>query len=201
MRILIIGATGTIGSAVSAALGPDHDIIHASRSSDITVDIENLESIKAMYAAVGQVDAVVSCAGHARFGPLPELSDEDFSYSIGSKLMGQVNVVRYGLDSVRDNGSITLTAGDFSQRPWPGASANALINGALESFARAAALDVPRGIRVNVVSPPFIDTTAAAMGMADKGELSAAENARAYVSMVEGEMNGAVAYPILDANG
>src|SRR5436190_5669227 len=118
MRILVIGATGTIGRAVVEALAPGNEIVAASRSkSPITVDITRPESIRAMYERVGQVDAVVSAAGDARFKPLEELSDDDFAFSLGHKLMGQVNLVRYGFGSVRDNGSFTLTSGVLAQNP------------------------------------------------------------------------------------
>src|SRR4051794_25388571 len=97
MRILIVGATGTIGRAVVEALSPDNEIVAASRSkSPVTVDLAQPESIKAMYRAVGPVDAVVSAAGEAKFAPLDQLGDSDFAFSLGNKLMGQVNLVRYG---------------------------------------------------------------------------------------------------------
>jgi NAD(P)-dependent dehydrogenase (short-subunit alcohol dehydrogenase family) len=103
--------------------------------------------------------------------------------------------VRAGLDSVNDGGVFVLTAGIFSTRPWPSTTAIAIANGALESFARAAALDLPRGVRIHTVSPPFINETAAAMGMPQAGQMSAADNAKAYVSLVEGTGTGTVVFP------
>jgi NAD(P)-dependent dehydrogenase (short-subunit alcohol dehydrogenase family) len=106
--------------------------------------------------------------------------------------MGQVNLVRFGVDHVNDGGSFLLTAGIFSQSPLPGASALALVNGGLESFARGAALDLPRGIRINTISPPFMAETALAWGLA--GGIPAAENAKAYVALVEGKQTGQVVF-------
>src|SRR5919108_5296477 len=112
MRILLIGATGTIGKAIVAALGRRHEVLLASRQhTPLHVDIADPVSIRALYAKVGNVGAVISAAGEARFKPLDELSDADFAFSLDNKLMGQVNLVRYGLDSVTDKGSITLTSG------------------------------------------------------------------------------------------
>lgn len=193
MRVLVIGATGTIGKAVADALAERHEVVRASRRGDVPVDITDPDSIRSMYERVGPIDAVVCCAGDAKFGAVEKLQDADFATTLGSKLMGQVNVVRFGTSKLRERGSFTLTAGAFSQRPWPGVAAAALANGALESFGRAAALDMPRDIRVNVVSPPFILETAAMMGV--PGEISAAENAKAYVALVEGKDNGTVVYP------
>src|SRR5262249_31053436 len=108
MRILIIGATGTIGREIGRALAPQHENVEVSRShTPLTVDIASVDSIRAMYAAAGRVDAVVSAAGATRRKALTQLTDDDFAFSIANKLMGQVNLVRYGLDHVNDGGSFT----------------------------------------------------------------------------------------------
>ena len=148
-----------------------------------------------MYAKVGKVGAVISAAGEARFKPLAELSDADFRFSLDSKLMGQVNVVRYGLGSVADNGSITLTSGILAQQPTRGSGAVSLVNAGLEGFARAAALEAPRGIRINVVTPPWVTETLQALGMPLQGGLPAATVAQAYVRSIEGTATGQVISP------
>jgi NAD(P)-dependent dehydrogenase (short-subunit alcohol dehydrogenase family) len=196
MRILIVGATGTIGSEVAKALGGVHEIVAAShRSGELTVDIAEPASIRALYDRVGEVDAVVSVAGQARFKPLAELGDEDFDFSLRNKLLGQVNLVRLGWDHVRDGGSFTLTSGVLSRAPMPGSAAVSLVNAGIEGFVRAAALEAPRGIRVNVVSPPWVDETLAAYGMKGVPGLPAAEVAKTYVRSVTGDETGAVLEP------
>ncbi len=195
MRILLVGATGTIGKAVAAALGSRHEVVAASRHTGERVDIEDPASIRALYQRVGRVDAVISAAGGAAWKPLAELTDQDFAFSLGNKLMGQVNLVRYGLDAVADGGSFTLTSGVLAQQPMPGSAAVSLVNAALEGFGRAAALEAPRGIRVNVVSPPWVTETLKAMGMPLTGGLPAATVARAYVRGVEGTETGQVIRP------
>ncbi len=194
MRILIVGASGTIGGAVAAALAGRHDIVTGSRrGGDAVVDIRDSGTIRAMYERLGPLDAVVNCAGAARYGALESLTDDDFSFSLTNKLMGQINLVRLGVASMRDGGSFTLTAGAYSWKPVRGVPALAMVNGALEGFGRAAALDLPRGIRLNVVSPPWIKESAARVGQ--HTTVSAAENARAYVALVEGTDTGTVVYP------
>jgi NAD(P)-dependent dehydrogenase (short-subunit alcohol dehydrogenase family) len=196
MRILLIGATGTIGEAVAAALAGRHDVVRASRQkADEQVDIADPGSIRALYRRVGRVDAIVSAAGNAAFKPLRDLGDEDFAFSLGHKLMGQVNLVRFGLDAVADGGSITLTSGVLAQRPEPGTAAISLVNAGLEGFSRAAALEAPRGIRVNVVSPPWVTETLQAMGRPLGGGLPAEVVARAYLRSVEGKETGQVIRP------
>ena len=195
MRILLIGATGTIGEAVAAALA-GHDIIRASRrGADQQVDLADPGSIRALFQRVGRVDAVVSAAGNAAFKPLADLGDEDFAFSLGNKLMGQANLVRFGLGAVADGGSITLTSGVLAQQPEPGTAAISLVNAGLEGFVRAAALEAPRGIRVNVVSPPWVTETLAALGRPLDGGLPAEVVAQAYLRSVEGEETGEVISP------
>ena len=195
MRIIVIGATGTIGRAVADALSATHTVIAASRHGDARVDIADPASIRALFAATGRVDAVVSAAGAARFRPIAELTDEDFAFSLANKLMGQVNVVREAIAHVVDGGSITVTSGVLGQQPSPGSGAISLVNAGLEGFARAAALEAPRGIRVNVVSPPWITETLRALGMPLEGGLDAAAAAQVYVQSVEGTETGVVYRP------
>ena len=196
MKIIVVGATGIIGSAaVNALKAKGHEVLEASRNGALKVDITDPGSIRAMYQSSGRIDAVVSCAGDAAFKPLSQLTDEDFEFSLHNKLMGQVNLVRFGADYVNDEGAFVLTSGIFSRNPMPGVPAIAIANGAIESFARAAALDVPRGIRVNAVSPPFITETAQKMGMPTDGTLAAADAARTYDALVEGSDTGKVVFP------
>jgi len=194
MKVLVIGASGTIGGAVANAFdAAGHEVLRASRNGDHKVDIANPDSIRTLFESVGKVDAVVSCAGAAVFKPATELADEDLDLVIRDKLLGNVNLLRFGADSVNDNGCFIFTSGIFSQQPMPGVPAIAMVNGALESFARAAALDMPRGVRVNAVSPPFIKETAVMMGM--EGGYPAAENAKAYVQVATGSETGQVVFP------
>lgn len=193
MRILVVGATGTIGRAVVEILATRHEIVPVSRgNTPITVDLARPDSIRAMYEAAGSVDAVVSAAGLARFAPLAGLSDDDFQFSLANKLMGQVNLVRIGCYQIRDNGSFTLTSGVLARSPMPGSAAISLVNAGLEGFVRAAALEAPRGIRVNAVSPPWVTETLLALRMDPGLGQPAATVARLYAQSVEGAATGAV---------
>ena len=196
MRVIVVGATGTIGRAVVEALTPRHDVIAVShRQGALRVDLADPQSIDRMYREIGIVDAVISAAGKARFGAFVDLTDEDFALGLGNKLMGQVNLVRHGLAWVADGGSFTLTAGFLARHPSPGSTAISLVNAGLEGFVGAAALDVPRGIRINVVSPPWVTETLLALGRDPAPGTAAAVVARAYVRSLEGSETGAVLTP------
>lgn len=190
MKILIIGASGTIGKAVARRLEETNEVVGASYSDgDVTVDLGNSESIQAMFEQVGHVDAVISTAGLANFGPLDQLSDDEYQLALGNKLMGQVNLLRLGRKYIKHGGSITLTSGVLSREPMQGSAAVSMANGALESFVKAAALELDE-FRLNVVAPIFVKETMAKMGMDPTAGLSADDTAKAYVSAVTGSMHG-----------
>jgi NAD(P)-dependent dehydrogenase (short-subunit alcohol dehydrogenase family) len=193
MRIIVVGATGTIGKAVVAAFAKRHEVVQVGhRGGEYQVDLTDKGSIERLFESVGAFDALISAAGQAKFGALDGLSDQDFQFSLFHKLMGQVNLVRAGLAHVNEGGSFTLTSGVLNREPVPGSAALALVNGGLEGFASAAALDLPREVRINVVSPPWVSETLEAMGRDGAAGLPAAQVARAYVESVEGYRTGEV---------
>jgi NAD(P)-dependent dehydrogenase (short-subunit alcohol dehydrogenase family) len=196
MKLLLVGATGTIGQAVAAALSQRHEVVPVSRhTSPLRVDISSPESIRSLFAQAGPLDGVVCASGAARFKPLAQLEDDDLAFSLQNKLMGQVNLVRAALAHARDGGVIVATSGILSRSPMPGSAAISLVNAGVEGFVRAVALEAPRGIRVNVVSPPWVSETLTKLGMDPKGGLPASVVAQAYVNAVEGSMTGEVIEP------
>jgi len=193
MKVIVIGATGTIGSAVVRAISDRHEVIPVSFSKAvIKVDIADPKSITKMFEITGRVDAVISAAGLAKFGPMTSLTDADFALCLDNKLMGQVNLVRLGADHINNNGSITLTSGILSRKPIAGSAAISLVNSGLEGFGRAAALEMPRNIRINIVSPNWVVDTLRAFNMDPSIGTPVEVVARAYVHALEGSMNGEV---------
>ncbi|MGO9014789.1 MAG: short chain dehydrogenase [Dissulfurispiraceae bacterium] len=193
MKVIVIGATGTIGRAIVQAIGDRHEVVPVSFSkSMITVDISDKTSITKMFETTGRVDAVIIAAGLAKFGPMDSLTDADFALGLNNKLMGQVNLVRLGLDHVKDNGSFTLTSGILSRLPMKGSTAISLVNSAIEGFSRAAALEMPRGIRINTISPNWVIDTLKAFNMDESIGTPVEVIARTYVLAMEGSMTGQV---------
>ena len=193
MRVIVIGATGTIGREVAKALQVEHEVVTASRSGGtLHVDIADPESIEAMYRKAGSFDAVVSAAGAAKFGALADLEYDDYLFSLKNKLMGQVNLVRIGQRFITANGSFTLTSGVLAHEPMPGSCAISMVNAGLEGFVRAAQLELEKGLRVNVVSPVWVQETLIALGRDPAEGMPAATVARAYLASVTGSMRGKV---------
>ena len=196
MRVLVVGATGTIGRAIVAALSTGNEVVSASlQRADVKVDVAKPASIQQMYRSLGKLDAVVCAAGQAKFAPLDQLSDADFRFCLDNKLMGQVNLVRFGFEHMNDGGSFTLTTGILAQIPMPGSVAISLVNAGLEGFVKAAALEAPRKIRVNAVSPPWVTETLQALKMDTSQGLPAAVVAQAYLRSVTGADTGSILKP------
>jgi NAD(P)-dependent dehydrogenase (short-subunit alcohol dehydrogenase family) len=195
MKILIIGASGTIGQAIVKELEPRHELIRVGKSrGNVQVDITDPRSIRAMYERVGRVDSVVSACGNVHFGPLSDMTPELYDIGLKDKLMGQVNLVLLGREFVNDGGSFTLTSGVVSWDPIRYGSSASMVNGALEAFTRAAALELPRGLRINTVSPTVIQESLPSYGPYFRGfeAVPAARAALAYSKSVEGAQTGQV---------
>ena len=154
-------------------------------------------SVRSLFDTIQDVDAVVCCAGNATFKPFSELTDADYELGLRSKLMGQVSLARIAKDRLRDRGSIVLTTGVLAMHPMPGSASISLVNAGLEGFVRAAALEMPRGLRINAVSPPWVKETMIKFGMDPTPGQAAAEVAKAYVAAVEGKHQGQVLDPRL----
>ena len=160
MKIIVVGANGAVGQTAINALGDRHEIITVGRSSgDIQIDIEDQESVRSMYNQIGKVDAVVCAVGHGHFGGVAEMSSDQFMKGITHKVLPQVNLVLVGIEHINDGGSFTLTSGVLNRDPIRGGASAAAANGALDGFVIGAAIDMPRGIRINAVSPGLLQVS------------------------------------------
>lgn len=193
MKILLVGASGTLGRAVAAEFGARHDIVTAGRSSgDVRMDLADASSIDSALATVGMVDAIVSAAGHVAFAPMLEMTDAQWQLGLHEKLMGQVRLALLGVPHLRDGGSITLVTGVLSTEPIRLGASAALVNGALEAFVRSAALELPRGLRINAVSPGVLVESMDAYAPFFRGfePVPAARAAMGFARSVEGADTG-----------
>lgn len=158
MKILIIGGHGTIGSAVASHLNENHEVIIGGRSQgDVQIDIADSDSIQDGLDKIGKVDAIICCAGEAKWDSFENLKEEDYIIGLRSKLMGQVNVVRIGKDYLTPGGSITLSTGILADDPVVKTTSAAMVNGAIHSFVKAVDLELTNDIRVNAVSLGLVE--------------------------------------------
>ncbi|WPG20067.1 short chain dehydrogenase [Kosakonia cowanii] len=193
MKIIVIGATGTLGRAVVAELGQDNEVISVGLThGDLQVDLTRDESVEALFAQTGRVDAIIATTGSLFFGPLTAMRAEDFASGLNDKLLGQVRLALIGQHYLNDGGSITLTSGIIGSEPIAqGVNATA-VNAALEGFVHAAACELPRGLRINVVSPTVLRESVEKYGAFFPGfeSVPAARAALAYRRSVYGVQTG-----------
>ncbi len=193
MKIIVIGGTGTIGKAVVKELSARHELILVSHSKG-EVDMTDPHSIQRMYKKIGRFDALVSAAGRVTFKELNKMTPEDYAVGLNDKLMGQVNLVLQGLPLINDQGSFTLISGILNHDPIRTSSSAAMVNGALEGFVRAAAIEMPRGVRINLISPTVVTEAMGAYGEYFRGykPVGATDVALAFSKSIEGAQTGQV---------
>ncbi|HPS65719.1 MAG TPA: short chain dehydrogenase [Ignavibacteria bacterium] len=196
MKILLIGASGTIGKHLYKSFSKNNEVIPVGRTTgDITADITDIESIKNMYENAKGIDAVVCASGNAYFGMLDTMTEENVYEGIKNKLMGQVNLVLQGQHFLKPGSSITLTTGILSREGIPGGSAISLVNGAVESFVISAAQELfSKGIRLNAISPALVEDSIPVLGAAFPGHypVSMEKVVFAYSKGVFGNVTGQI---------
>jgi NAD(P)-dependent dehydrogenase (short-subunit alcohol dehydrogenase family) len=196
MKIILIGANGKIGELVQKALaGAGHEIVKVGRKSgDFRVEIENRESVRKLYQAVGSFDAVAIAAGEIAFAPLSELTAEKWQFSLGSKLLGQISLVQEAIPFIKENGSFTLVSGVLNDEPIFAGVAASTVSGALEGFVRATAIELPKGLRINLVNPTILEESVPSMGSFFQGVIPVEgwKVAQAYKRAILGAQTGRV---------
>jgi NAD(P)-dependent dehydrogenase (short-subunit alcohol dehydrogenase family) len=197
MKIVIVGASGTIGRAVVAELDKNgqHELIRVGhRQGDLCVDLTDEASVDALFSQTGKVDAIIATTGSVFFGPLGEMTAEDFTLGLQDKLLGQVRLALKGQHFLNDGGSITLTSGIIADVPIAQGVNATTVNAALAGFVKAAACELPRGIRINLVSPTLLTESEAAYGPFFPGfeSVPATRVALAFRRSVEGVQSGQV---------
>lgn len=181
MKILIIGASGAIGKIITPTLKQKNEVITAGRNSGtIQVDLSSSESIRKMFNEVKNIDAIICIAGDSHTGDIATLTEENLYLGIRNKLVGQANLVLIGQNYLNDNGSFTLTSGKMGDKPAKNAAGKAIVNGGINSFVMAASLEMPRGLRINVVSPSKIS------------DIPENDLINGYLKSIEGETNGEI---------
>ncbi|TPJ18897.1 short chain dehydrogenase [Mesorhizobium sp. B2-7-3] len=195
MKIVLVGASGTIGSAVAAELRRRHDVISAGRTAgDLRVDIADPVSIDQFFKDLGEFDALACMAGAVHYAHLADFTPEQFEVGLRSKLMGQVNLVLQGLNQISDGGSFTVTSGLTNDDPIVQGAASSLVNGGLEGFVKGAAIETRRGIRINAVSPTLVEESLDAYGEFFPGvkPIPVRDVVLGYLKSIEGSQTGRV---------
>lgn len=198
MKILIVGGNGTLGKVVCDYYAQTHEVLTAGRNSgDVQINLSDSASIQqgleAAQQKVGTLDAIICTAGEAKWANFTDLTEEDYHIGLGSKLMGQVNLVRIGQNFLNAQGSITLTTGILADDPVIKTASAAMVNGAIHSFVKAAALEI-RNFRLNVVCPGLVEDSVEKYRDYFPGHhpIPMQKMLRGYIRCVEGHQHGEV---------
>lgn len=195
MKILVVGGNGTIGRSVVVKLTKKHEVIVVGRNSgDLIVDISNTNSIKSMFKQIDTVDAIVCCAGAAKWAAFDEMTEDDFYIGIKSKMMGQINLVRLGKDYLNIGGSFTLTTGILAEDPVYKTTNAAMVNGSIHGFVLAVSQELKNGLRINAVAPGLVEDSAEKYGDFFPGHspVSMKKVANGYIRSIEGKRTGEI---------
>jgi NAD(P)-dependent dehydrogenase (short-subunit alcohol dehydrogenase family) len=193
MKVLIVGASGTIGKLIIKELSPRHEIIEVGKNKgQHQVDITSQNSLRQLFDKVGKVDAIIAAAGNVHWGPLKDMTTEQFQLGLNEKLMGQVNLTLVGQHYLNEGGSITLTSGSLSNDPHAGGAAFTTVNAAVDGFIRGAAVELTGDRRINSVSPNVLEESWAVYGVGVPGTTPVPGDkvALAYRKSVEGHQTG-----------
>ncbi len=189
MKIILLGASGIIGREIDRGLSQKHEIVRAGRNGDVKVDYTDTTSVNAMFEQIGKFDALVAVVGgDSTFKPYDQLTDDDFNVGFQRKFLAQINLVRIGTPYANDSASFTLSSGYLSDYPNPASAATGPFNAAVDSFVRTVGPMLPRGLRLNVVSPAPV----VSLEEAGRGVVTAGQAAVGYMTSLEGTMNGEV---------
>ncbi|ESY98385.1 SDR family oxidoreductase [Mesorhizobium australicum] len=188
-KAVVVGGTHGIGLAVAEALveggaevlvtGRDERNIDAararlfSRAHVVRSDIGDMAAIVTLGAEVGQklghIDFLHINAGVANLEPVPQVTEDSYDRIFNINIKGAFFTVQRLLPLIRDGGAIVFTSSVADESGTSGMSVYSGSKAALRAFAKVLAAELlPRRIRVNVVSPGFIDTPT--MGVAGASE-------------------------------
>jgi NAD(P)-dependent dehydrogenase (short-subunit alcohol dehydrogenase family) len=194
-RVFQIGTSGTVGTAVAAAIRErGHDLLTADYAAG-EIDITDTASIAAAWARVGAVDAVVCTVGVVPLKPLAEWTRADVDAAVAGKLSSQIDVVLQGMAYVRPRGSFTLISGIMSRMPWHGGIGATIVDGGIDAFVMGAAAELGQDRRINAISPTILAESVAALGynaLPGHKPVPAADVAGAYLRSIEGIETGKV---------
>jgi NAD(P)-dependent dehydrogenase (short-subunit alcohol dehydrogenase family) len=173
---IVTGGAGGIGRAIAETLvdagyrvgvfdleeGPTELVAEGLREAvALVADVRDGASVEAAFEAFGTIpDLVVNNAGVVTFGPLIEQTVEDFKAVVDVNLLGCFIVSRCAAREMAegDGGHIVNVTSINSRTPGPGCGAYPATKSAIVQLTRQMAIECgPAGVRVNAVSPGFID--------------------------------------------
>ncbi|QKC82751.1 SDR family oxidoreductase [Mesorhizobium sp. NZP2077] len=220
-KILIVGGGSGMGLALARrCVEAGAEIVIAGRTQDrlqrareelgnplglalTVVDIAREDQVADLFARIGGLDHIVSTAAdiEGAYRLVPEVDLKAAQRAVDSKLFGPLLLAKHGAPRLAAGGSMTFVSGIAAYRPAARGSVVAAVNAALEGLVRALAVELAP-VRVNAVSPGWVDTTIWAQVAGDrKAEMLAAMAERLPVGRIGQPADIADAIIFLIGNG
>ncbi|MGV3522825.1 MAG: SDR family oxidoreductase [Candidatus Sericytochromatia bacterium] len=154
-HVLITGRNAATLEATVAAIGDNVRGLQVD-TTDLAALDQLAETVK---TEMGQLDVLFVNAGVASFAPLEAVDEHFFDTQFNTNVKGAYFTLQKLVPLIKDGGAIVLNASVVPHLAFPGSSVYSATKAALRSFAKSVGAEVlPRGIRVNVVSPGPIET-------------------------------------------
>ncbi len=154
-RVLVTGSSEASVASARAALGPRAVVVKSDTSS--LADIRDLAA--SVRAELGTFDVLYVNAGVSRFGAFEQTSEADYEELFAVNAKGPYFTVQQLAPLMNDGGAVVVTTSIVNVMGYPMLSAYSATKAALRSMVRSLARELlPRGIRVNAVSPGPTDT-------------------------------------------
>lgn len=149
------GATLILGGRTAAPL--DETARLSGGATVRVVDATREEDVEAFFESIGPFDHLVSTIGFSVSGLIGELRAEAIREAMAAKLWAPIFLVKHGAHRIAADGSFTFFSGIRGARPAARSSITSLVNGGLEAFVKAMAVELGP-VRVNAVSPGIVDS-------------------------------------------
>lgn len=176
---LVTGASTGIGLAIARRFADEGAVVYltgrreaeldaavaqvGSRAIGIRGDVSRGDDLDRLFAEIaersGLLDIVVANAGVGGYGPLGEITEEEYERTTSVNFKGTVFTVQRALPLLSAGASVTLLSSSAALRAAPGLGVYAATKAAIRSLARTWAAELAgRGIRVNVLTPGPVET-------------------------------------------
>ena len=155
-RVIVTGRTAATIKSAQAELGDNAIVIHSDATS--LPDMDALaEKVKETF---GKLDVLFVNAGYGRFVPFEAVTEEVYDEMLNLNAKGPYFIVQKLAPLMPEGSSVVFTTSIANVKGMPTLSAYGAAKAALRAITRSLAAELlPRGIRVNAVSPGPIEST------------------------------------------
>ena len=176
MNIVLIGATGGIGSEVLKQLSEENNFFIGSNKSDLEnyyemhscygahLDVMEIENFNDFFedavSHLGSIDAIINCVGSILLKPSHLVSEDEILNTFKLNTFNSIATIKYGYKHMRKvGGSIVLFSSSAASIGLRNHDIISSSKGAIDSLVKSAAMTYSsNNIRINAVAPGLVET-------------------------------------------